>query len=72
MTGRRQLERFLKTDPRDVGCEQAMSVLHIYVDLLCAGEDPEREYPGAAAHLCACGPCDDDFRGLLALARDKR
>jgi hypothetical protein len=27
MTGWRALERFLRTDPRDVGCERAMDVL---------------------------------------------
>ena len=30
------LERFLRTDPADVGCEQAMEVLHVYVDLVAA------------------------------------
>lgn len=69
MTRWPQLEQFLETDPRDVGCEQAMNVLHIYVDLVCAGEDPELRYPGVAAHLRACGPCSDDFEGLLAIVR---
>ena len=26
------LDRFLQTDPRDVGCERAMELLHIYVE----------------------------------------
>ena len=34
MTGWAALERFLPTDPRDVGCEQAMHVLHVYVELI--------------------------------------
>ena len=62
------LERFLSTDPRDVGCAQAMELLHVYVDLV-AGDSPARaaqRYPGVAAHLRACGPCGDDFDGLLA------
>ena len=25
------LDRFLRTDPRDVGCAQAMEMLHVYV-----------------------------------------
>jgi hypothetical protein len=66
MTGWAELERFLDTDPADVGCEQAMSILHIYVDLLAAGTDPAARYRGVAAHLAACGPCGEDFRGLLA------
>jgi hypothetical protein len=67
MTGSSELDQFLNTDPRDVGCEQAMAVLHIYVELVLA--DPAaavQQYPGVAAHLRACGPCSEDFRGLLA------
>jgi hypothetical protein len=62
-----RLDRFLRTDPRDVGCEEAIAMLHVYVEL--AAEDPaeaERRHPGIAAHLRACGPCEDDFEGLLA------
>ena len=40
MTDWTALERFLDTDPADVGCEQAMDILHVYVDLLAAGADP--------------------------------
>lgn len=69
MTGRDQLDRFLRTDPRDVGCAQAMDVLHVYVELVAAGEAAERRYPGMAAHLDACGPCGEDFEGLLAAVR---
>ena len=65
-----QLERFLATDPRDVGCEQALAVLHVYVELVLAGARPELEHPGVAAHLSACGPCNEDFEGLLRAARD--
>jgi hypothetical protein len=59
------LERFLATDPKDVGCEEAMAVLHVYADIMAAGEDPEVQYPGLSAHLRACGPCAEDLRGLL-------
>jgi hypothetical protein len=60
-----RLDRFLRTDPRDVGCDEAMAVLHIYVDLVASGEDAARRSPGVAAHLMACGPCGEDFAGLL-------
>jgi hypothetical protein len=60
------LDRFLHTDPADVGCEQAMEILHVYVELVAADRDAARRYPGVAAHLAACGPCGEDFRGLLA------
>ena len=63
------LDRFLATDPRDVGCEQAMAVLHVYVEAVAEGEDVARRFPGVLAHLASCGPCTEDFEGLLAAAR---
>jgi hypothetical protein len=68
MSERERLDRFLRTDPRDVGCDEAMAVLHIYVVLAVAGQDPAERYPGIAAHLAACGPCAEDFAGLLLAA----
>lgn len=65
MSDLERLDRFLRTDPRDVGCDEAMAVLHIYVDLVAADEDAAGHYPGIAAHLAACGPCGDNFAGLL-------
>ena len=50
----------------DVGCDEAMAVLHIYADLAATGENPAERYPGVAAHLAACGPCAEDLTGLLA------
>jgi hypothetical protein len=71
MSGWVDLETFLATDPRDVGCAEALRFLHVYVDLLLddgAGE-AGRRYPGIATHLLACGPCDEDFDGLLYALR---
>jgi hypothetical protein len=69
MNGWPALDRFLRTDPRDVGCEQAMEMLHVYAELVAASELAEERYPGIAAHLRACGPCGEDFEGLLAAIR---
>lgn len=72
MTGWAELDRFLRTDPSDVGCAEAVRVLHIYVDLILddeSGADAARRLPGVAAHLLACGPCAEDYRGVLAAAR---
>ena len=66
MNGLSALDRFLRTDPRDVGCEQAMEMLHVYAELVAAGASAEQRYPGIAAHLRSCGPCGEDFEGLLA------
>ncbi|MGX6605012.1 hypothetical protein ACWKSP_23200 [Micromonosporaceae bacterium Da 78-11] len=65
-----RLETFLRTDPRDVGCGEAMEIVHVYAEL--AAVDPgaaERNYPGVAVHLRACGPCATDLAGLLELLR---
>jgi hypothetical protein len=69
MSGRPALDRFLRTDPRDVGCAEAMEVLHQYVELVLAGADPAEQYPGVVAHLIGCGPCSQDYEGLLAAVR---
>jgi hypothetical protein len=72
VTARDDLDRFLRTDPRDVGCAEAMAVLPAYVDLLLdagTGGEAARRYAGVAAHLLACGPCADDRDGLLAAVR---
>jgi hypothetical protein len=66
MNGWTALDRFLRTDPRDVGCAEAMELLHVYVDLVERDADAAARHPGIAAHLRACGPCSDDFDGLLA------
>jgi len=71
MNGWPALDRFLRTDPRDVGCAEAMQMLHVYAELATAGEPVAQRYPGIAAHLQACGPCGEDFEGLLAAIRDE-
>jgi hypothetical protein len=71
MTGRSELDRFLQTDPRDVGCDQTMQMLHIYVELVAQdAAAAAQRYPGIAAHLRACNPCSDDLHGLLAAIND--
>jgi len=71
MNGRPALDDFLRTDPRDVGCARAMEMLHIYAELTAGGAPAEQRYPGIAAHLRACGPCGEDFEGILAAVRDE-
>jgi len=66
VTSLETLERFLTTDPRDVGCDEAMAVLHVYVDLVAEEAGAAERFPGVAVHLQACGPCSTDFDGLLA------
>ncbi len=61
------LDAFLRTDPMDVGCGEVMAMLHVYTELAQADVDAARtRFPGMAAHLRVCGPCQEDFEGLLA------
>jgi hypothetical protein len=71
MNGWPAMDRFLRTDPRDVGCAEAMEMLHVYAEMMASGEPADERYPGIAAHLRACGPCGEDFEGLLAATRNK-
>ncbi len=71
MNGWQALDRFLRTDPRDVGCAEAMRMLHVYADLVASGAPAGQRYPGIASHLQACGPCGEDFEGLLAAVGDE-
>jgi hypothetical protein len=68
VTGWDELDRFLRTDPRDVGCDEALALLHVYVELILAdgASEAARRLPGVAAHLRGCGPCSEDFDGLLS------
>jgi hypothetical protein len=68
MTAHPDLDRFLRTDPRDVGCGEAIDLLHVYGELYATDPaEAERRYPGVTAHLRGCGPCGTDFEGLIAL-----
>lgn len=71
-TARTQLELFLHTDPADVGCEEALRLLHVYVDQVRVDRTrAESRYPGIVAHLAECGPCGTDFAGLLAAVAEE-
>jgi hypothetical protein len=63
-----RLERFLRTDPRDAGCDETRRLLHVYVEERHA----EWRYPGVAGHLEQCRPCADERDGLLAAMRFQR
>jgi hypothetical protein len=60
------LDRFLKTDPLDAGCDETFELLDRYVERELAHGDAAERYPRIAAHLSGCIPCVDNFEGLLA------
>jgi hypothetical protein len=62
------LDKLLATDPADVGCNRTFELLDLYVEVELAGQDPQRRFPGTAAHLRSCDACRADYEGLLAAA----
>jgi hypothetical protein len=68
MNGWSSLDRFLRTAPLDVGCDETFDLLDLYVEERLADGVPEQRFPGVAAHLRICDPCLDDYEGLLAAA----
>lgn len=52
----------------DAGCEGGMVLLAEYVEAELAGRDVIVLFPTVAAHLRNCPACEEDYRGLLALA----
>jgi hypothetical protein len=59
MSGWAELEQFLTTDCRDVGFDEALRLMHVYVDLVLddsSGAEAARRFPGVAAHLRAAVP----------------
>ncbi|MGN7800390.1 hypothetical protein [Leifsonia sp. 22587] len=69
MSARSRLGDFLHTDRDDAGCAQTMSLMHVYAELVLAGQDAAARYPGVAHHLRRCEACGQDFAGLLAALR---
>ena len=48
MNGWSELDRFLRADRRDVGCGEAMRLLHVYLDLVARGDDATQRFAGIA------------------------
>ena len=67
MSALSKLKRFLKTDPEDPGCAETFALIDVYVERELARGDAADRYPGIAKHLAACGPCAEDYRGMISL-----
>ena len=55
----------------DAGCEGALARLPEYVEGEFTGQDMTRILPTIADHLRSCPACAEDYRGLLALVRER-
>ena len=56
MNGWSALDRFLRTDPRDVGCAEAMQVLHVYAESAAAVLRRAAAVPGHRGALAGMRP----------------
>ncbi|MGH1549696.1 hypothetical protein ACRAWB_11195 [Leifsonia poae] len=69
MSARTRIDGFLGTGEEDAGCAKTMSLMHVYAELVLAGEDAPARHPGVALHLSRCAACGEDYAGLLAALR---
>jgi hypothetical protein len=66
MNGWDELGRFLETDPRDVGCDEALNLLHVYVDLVLNDKtalEAAHRYPASPLTSWLAGPAPRTLRG---------
>jgi hypothetical protein len=71
MSNRDLVQRLLGGTGKDAGCEGGFALLAEYVERELAGEDVARLLPAVAEHLRSCPACADDYRGLVALLRER-
>lgn len=64
------LERLLRTNDRDPGCDGAFEVLDQYVEALRRGVDVRLRYADFLTHIRNCAACREDTEGLLAALDD--
>ena len=71
MSDRDLITRLLGTPREDTGCEGALARLAEYVESELAGSEMAELLPTVAEHLRNCPACAEDYRGLIALVRER-
>jgi hypothetical protein len=66
------LEQTLRADEGDAGCERVLPMLHVYVNLVAAGERATELHPSIPTHPPSYDACREDYKGLLASVRGIR
>jgi hypothetical protein len=66
------LAELLGVRGEDAGCDGGFAVLAEYVEAELDGRNVVALFPAVAAHIRNCPACVEDYRGLLALARERR
>ena len=67
MSDPERLQRFLRTDPSDAGCNEAMAVLRISVDLAAAGQDAAGVLPPGTPLTCRRAPGAAQVAALVSM-----
>jgi putative zinc finger protein len=72
LSDRDLITRLLGTPGEDAGCEGAHARLAEYIEGELSGREMAELIPALAEHLRNCPACVEDYRGLLALVRERR
>lgn len=72
MSERDALTGLLGTHGEDAGCDGGFVLLAEYVEAELDGRNVVELFPSVTAHLSNCPACAEDYRGLVALAREHR
>lgn len=67
----RDLERYLRPDPDDPGCDKVRDRLDVYAEMSVQDQRPALRHPEIARHLGACVACGQDLAGIVALLADE-
>lgn len=62
------LARIYATREKEIGCEDAQTLLPTYVDIEIAGGNPGEPLPQVKAHLRQCSDCAEEYEGLRLVA----
>jgi hypothetical protein len=67
-----RLDRLLRAEAEDAGCNAGEDILDQYVELELSGADPTVVFSGTAIHLRSCPGCRADYEGLREAALRRR
>ena len=59
------VEKSLNSEEDEIDCMECMEILDQYVDLLEAGQEPDKVLPQLEQHLAVCHCCHTELAGIL-------
>jgi hypothetical protein len=58
---------FSVREGEDIGCDECYEHIDQYVDMIRAGQDPDKVLPQIRDHLSQCVCCELEFRALITI-----